>query len=160
MTPRALHLVEEQAPGVEAADPWCSWLRAHLEATWRPDEWDDAHALFTGDLTSARTIAWACRTPSCPAITLRRGGRCDACRNAQSACGLPDEAFDRSPSRAPFFPLVLAACGVEGCRREAASRGLCIAHHRNFCGQRDTAYVPHVGRGLRPEYHRRTHGAT
>jgi len=137
MTSRALHLLEVQAPISEAADPWCSWLRAHLEATWRPDEWDDAHALFTGDLTSDRTIAWACRTPSCPAITLRRGGRCDACRRAQSACGLPDETFDRSPSRAPFLPLVLAACRVDGCRREAASRGLCIAHHRSFCGRRN-----------------------
>ena len=45
---------------------WLQWLSAHIDAAWRPDEWDGSLWLFTGDLDSERTAAWRCRTPGCP----------------------------------------------------------------------------------------------
>jgi hypothetical protein len=59
--------------------------------------------LFTGDLDNQRTVAWACRTPSCPAVTRRQHGRCDVCRRAQAASAAADEDFDREPRRALFY---------------------------------------------------------
>lgn len=128
----------EVAGDETAPDPsWLAWLVAHVRPAWREREWDGEHLLFTGDLDDDRTVAWRCRTPSCPAVTRRHHGRCDTCRRAQAESGLPDEAFDPEPRKAPFFPLVLATCAVEGCRREASRHGLCIAHGRAFGSRRD-----------------------
>ncbi|MGH9293517.1 MAG: tyrosine-type recombinase/integrase [Acidimicrobiales bacterium] len=131
----AVHLVAGTARAVNAGadDPsWLEWLVAHVDVAWRRAEWDHEHFLFTGDLDNDRTVAWRCRTPSCPAVTRRHHGRCDSCRRAQSESGIPDEAFDRQPRRTPFFPLVRAACAVNACGREASSHGLCVAHGRAF----------------------------
>lgn len=116
---------------------WLEWLRAHVDPTWRPEEWDHDHFLFTGDLDNDRTVAWRCRTPSCPAVTRRHNGRCDVCRRAQDQSGLSDDAFDRRPRRAPFFSFVLAGCAVARCGREASSHGLCVTHSRAFSARHD-----------------------
>ena len=56
---------------------------ARLDPGWRAGEWDGETLLFTGDLDSARTAAWPCRTPGCPTATRRPSGRCDGCRRAR-----------------------------------------------------------------------------
>jgi hypothetical protein len=56
---------------------WLEWLRARLDPAWRAGEWDGEALLFTGDLGSARTAAWPCRTPGCTTATRRPSGRCD-----------------------------------------------------------------------------------
>lgn len=131
MSRPALRLVTstepEQHPDVETG--WLEWLVAHVEAPWRPGEWDQECWLFTGDLDNPRTVAWRCRTPSCPAVTRRQHGRCDACRRAQATSGRADEDFDREPKRAPFWPLVRDTCSVPGCERELHSLGLCWRHY-------------------------------
>ena len=134
MTTPALRLLAARgAPGEEVSEPaWLEWLVANVDPAWRPGEWDHEHFLFSGDLDSDRTVAWRCRTPSCPAVTRRHHGRCDTCRRAQSESGIPDEEFDREARRVPFFPLVLATCSVLKCAREVASRGLCVSHYRTF----------------------------
>ncbi len=123
---------------MQTAWPPTAWLLAEIDPAWRPSEWDHEHFLFTGDLDSDRTVAWRCRTPFCPAVTRRHHGRCDACRRAQLASGLPDEEFERAPRRGPFFPLVLRTCAVGICAREAASHDLCAAHARAFAARRGT----------------------
>lgn len=134
MTTSALRLLAASgALGEKVSEPgWLGWLVANADPGWRPGEWDHEHFLFSGDLDSDRTVAWRCRTASCPAVTRRHHGRCDTCRRAQSESGTPDEEFDREPRRVPFFPLVLATCSVLNCAREAASRGLCVSHYRAF----------------------------
>ena len=136
----AMHLVAADEVAGDESTPypsWLGWLVAHVLPAWREREWDHEHLLFTGDLDDNRTVAWRCQTPSCPAVTRRHHGRCDACRRAQTASGLPDDVFDREPRRAPFFALVLAPCAVQGCRREASSHGLCQAHGRAVGSRRD-----------------------
>jgi len=127
----ALRLVTAggSAPRSDAETGWLGWLVAHVEATWRPGEWDQEDWLFTGDLENPRTVAWRCRTPSCPAVTRRQHGRCDACRRAQATSGQRDEDFDREPRRAPFLPLVRDTCSVLDCAREIHSLGLCWRHY-------------------------------
>ncbi len=137
---RALRLVaaSEMTGDEQIDDPsWLAWLRAQVDAMWRRGEWDHDHFLFTGDLDNDRTVGWRCRTPSCPAVTRRHGGRCDVCRRAQAKSGLLDDAFDRRPRRVPFFSFVLAGCAVAHCGREASSHGLCAAHGRAFLARHD-----------------------
>jgi hypothetical protein len=45
---------------------WVRWLGARLDPGWRRGEWNGQAWLFTGDLDSPRTAAWACRTPGMP----------------------------------------------------------------------------------------------
>jgi integrase len=129
-TPR-LRLLDsiESELRADAEAGWLEWLVAHVDGAWRPREWDQEHWLFTGDLDNPRTVAWRCRTPSCPAVTRRQHGRCDTCRRAQAASGLRDEDFDREPRRAPFWPLVRDTCSVPGCERALHSVGLCFRHY-------------------------------
>ena len=127
----ALRLLGSTAhPAASARAGWQEWLQAHIDPCWRPGEWDHGHWLFTGDLTSPRTVGWACRTPSCPAVTRRQDGRCDVCRRAQAVSGLADKDFDRLPRRAPFYPLARGACSVPGCERELDGRLFCRWHQR------------------------------
>ena len=37
---------------------WVVWLKQAIDPDWRPDEWDPANWLFTGDLANPRTAAW------------------------------------------------------------------------------------------------------
>ena len=81
MSGRALRVVVAEA-GTRGAlhgerhgdQGWVAWLRARLDPAWRPGEWDGETLLFTGDLNSARTAAWPCRTPGCPTATRRPSG--------------------------------------------------------------------------------------
>lgn len=109
---------------------WLGWLIAHVDASWRPGEWDHESWLFTGDLESVRTAAWRCRTPGCPTTAHRYDGRCDSCRRARTASGLPDEEFDQQPRRRAPRPIARGACSVAGCGGELHSCGLCFRHER------------------------------
>jgi integrase len=109
---------------------WLGWLIAHVDAGWRPGEWDHESWLFTGDLESVRTAAWRCRTPGCPTTAHRYGGRCDSCRRARAASRVPDEEFDRLPRCRPARPIARGACSVAGCHGELHSSGLCFRHER------------------------------
>ena len=131
MSQPALSLVAAGAPRHEPEEKgWGEWLAAHVDPAWRPGEWDASVWLFTGDLSSARTRAWPCRTPGCPLTTRRHDARCDACRRARLASGMSEEDFDRSPSRPAVRPLVPGACTVGGCESEVHCAGLCHRHER------------------------------
>ncbi len=131
MSRTALRLLAGTPEGRPGDEPgWLEWLRTHIDATWRPGEWDSSLWLFTGDLASDRTAAWPCRTPGCPLATRRYSGRCTACRRARVAAGVSEEAFDRAPRRPPVRPLVPGACAVAACESEAHSNGLCFRHER------------------------------
>lgn len=132
MTTSVLRLVPAggagRRPGPDAG--WLGWLVTHVDAGWRPGEWDQERWLFTGDLDNDRTAAWRCRTPGCPTATHRHDGRCDSCRRAQAAVGLSEEAFDREPPSHPTRPLVPGNCSVPGCEGEFSCCGLCFRHER------------------------------
>ena len=99
MSGRALRVVGRAGDrGIRPGDQgWVAWLRARLDPAWRPGEWDDETLLFTGDLNSARTAAWPCRTPGGPTATRRPSGRCDGCRRARVGAGLSWADFDAAP---------------------------------------------------------------
>lgn len=111
---------------------WLEWLTVHVDTVWRPDEWDPASWLFTGDLGSDRTAAWACRTPDCPTTAHRLDGRCDSCRRALAVSGLNEEMFDHEPRSWPVRPIARGVCSVEGCRGDLLSNGLCFRHERTW----------------------------
>ncbi|MGH3629316.1 MAG: tyrosine-type recombinase/integrase, partial [Sciscionella sp.] len=115
--------------GVDEAG-WLQWLRARLNPAWRPGEWDEQTLLFTGDLESARTAAWACRTPGCPTATRRPSGRCDGCRRARVTAGIGWAAFDAAPPPRARRPLARDRCSVPGCAGDRHCRGLCYRHER------------------------------
>lgn len=135
-TPQPTPALRLVAAGAEAhldADAgWLGWLIARVDAGWRPGEWDHGSWLFTGDLDSDRTAAWRCRTLGCPTTAHRFGGRCDACRRAWSASGVPEEVFDRQPRSRRARPIARGACSVAGCHGELHSRGLCFRHERSW----------------------------
>ena len=86
--------------------------------------------LFTGDLDSARTAAWPCRTPGCPTATRRTSGRCDGCRRARVDSGLCWADFDTAPPPRGTRPLRPGNCSVPGCEGDLHCAGLCFRHER------------------------------
>ncbi len=109
---------------------WLQWLRAGLDPAWRAGEWDGERLLFTGDLGSARTAAWACRTPGCMTATRRPSGRCDGCRRARVGAGLSWAEFDAAPPPRATRPLLRGSCSVPGCEGDLHCAGLCFRHER------------------------------
>jgi integrase len=109
---------------------WLEWLRARLDPAWRAGEWDSQALLFTGDLGSARTAAWPCRTPGCTTATRRPSGRCDGCRRARVSAGLPWAEFDSAPPPRATRPLRRGRCAVPGCEGDLHCAGLCFRHER------------------------------
>ena len=109
---------------------WLEWLRARLDPAWRAGEWDSEALLFTGDLGSARTAAWPCRTPGCTTATRRPSGRCDGCRRARVSAGLPWAEFDSAPPPRATRPLRRGRCAVPGCEGDLHCAGLCFRHER------------------------------
>ncbi len=109
---------------------WLEWLRAGLDPAWRAGEWDSEALLFTGDLGSARTAAWPCRTPGCMTATRRPSGRCDGCRRARVSAGLSWAEFDAAPPPRATRPLRRGSCSVPGCEGDLHCAGLCFRHER------------------------------
>jgi hypothetical protein len=94
-----------QTAGEPDRSGWLEWLRVRLDPAWRAGEWDGLTLLFTGDLDSARTAAWPCRTPGCPTATRRTTGRCDGCRRGRAGAGLSWAEFDAAPPPRATRPL-------------------------------------------------------
>ena len=131
MSGRALRAVPDDACGEPRdARGWAGWLRDRLDPAWRAGEWDGAALLFTGDLDSARTAAWPCRTPGCPTATRRTSGRCDGCRRARVDSGLCWADFDTAPPPRGTRPLRPGNCSVPGCEGDLHCAGLCFRHER------------------------------
>ena len=132
MSGRALRAVPDAATRGEPRDAqgWAGWLRGRLDPAWRAGEWDGAALLFTGDLDSARTAAWPCRTPGCPTATRRTSGRCDGCRRARVDSGLCWTDFDTAPPPRGTRPLRPGNCSVPGCEGDLHCAGLCFRHER------------------------------
>lgn len=132
MSRRALHVVEgghgDQRPDLFG---WLAWLRGRLDPGWRAGEWDDELLLFTGDLASSHTAAWACRTPGCPTATRRPSGRCESCRRDRASLALPWATFDADPPARLRRPLQRGGCAVPGCEGELHYAGLCYRHARS-----------------------------
>jgi hypothetical protein len=42
-----------------------AWLIENTEPDWRPDEWDAANWLFTGDPAKDETAIWRCNSAGC-----------------------------------------------------------------------------------------------
>jgi hypothetical protein len=111
---------------------WLEWLQARLDPRWRAGEWDSQLLLFTGDLASPRTAAWACRTPGCVTATRRTSGRCDGCRRARVGAGLSWAEFDAAPPPRVTRPLQPGRCTVPGCESDLLCSGLCFRHERSW----------------------------
>jgi integrase len=142
MSEPTLHLVPSGAGGQECPDTsgWLAWLAARLDPGWRPGEWDQARWLFTGDLDSVRTAAWACRTPECGGATGHHHRRCDSCRRARCTAGVGWEEFDADPAHRPAHPTRPhrpGACSVPDCQSDLHCDGLCFRHERAW--RKDTS---------------------
>ena len=128
------------------ASGWLEWLRAGLDAAWRPGEWDGGLLLFTGDLASPRTAAWPCRTPRCPTATRRPPGRCDGCRRARAGAGTGWDQFDAAPPARARRPLRPDRCTVPGCEGDLHCSGLCFRHERNWGKDRSEPVAAFIAR--------------
>ena len=130
-TPVSRLLVGSDTERQSVADAgWLEWLSAHIDAAWRPGEWDGSLWLFTGDLDNDRTAAWRCRTPCCPTAARGYNARCASCRRSRSMAGVSEEQFDRAPRRRPTRPVARGGCAVQDCEGESHCRGLCFRHER------------------------------
>jgi integrase len=125
---------------------WLEWLRARLDPAWRAVEWDSEALLFTGDLDSARTAAWPCRTPGCPTATRRTTGRCDGCRRARVSAGLSWAEFDAAPPPRATRPLQRGSCAVPGCEGDPHCAGLCFRHERAWGKDRTEPVAAFIAR--------------
>ena len=133
MSRRALRVVGAEHANQRPDEPgWLEWLRARLDPAWRGGEWDGQTLLFTGDLDSARTAAWPCRTPGCPTATRRPSGRCDGCRRARVSADLCWADFDAAPPARATRPLQRGLCSVPGCEGDLHCDGLCYRHERTW----------------------------
>lgn len=142
MSEPTLHLVPPDGVGQERRDAsgWLGWLQARLDPGWRAGEWDQARWLFTGDLDSDRTAAWACRTPDCGCATPHHHRRCDSCRRARNTAGVGWEEFDADPAnrpRHPTRPRQPRRCSVPGCQSDVQCDGLCLRHEKAW--RKDTS---------------------
>ena len=102
--------------------------------------------LFTGDLDSARTAAWPCRTPGCPTATRRTSGRCDGCRRARVDSGLCWADFDTAPPPRAIRPLRPGNCSVPGCEGDLHCAGLCFRHERAWGKDRTEPVTAFIAR--------------
>jgi integrase len=125
---------------------WLEWLRTQLDPAWRAGEWDSQTLLFTGDLASARTAAWPCRTPGCPTTTRRPSGRCDGCRRARIDAGLGWAAFDAAPPPRATRPLQRGCCAVSDCQGDLHCSGLCFRHERLWGKNRSESVAAFIAR--------------
>ncbi|MBV8995313.1 MAG: hypothetical protein JO287_16820 [Pseudonocardiales bacterium] len=102
MSERALQVIEagNASPRCDEAG-WLEWLRGRLDPDWRPGEWDSQTLLFTGDLHSARTAAWSCRTPGCCSAARYHHRRCSGCRRARSGLGSAGQSSTPRRRRGP-----------------------------------------------------------
>jgi hypothetical protein len=125
---------------------WLEWLRTQLDPAWRADEWDSQTLLFTGDLASARTAAWPCRTPGCPTTTRRPSGRCDGCRRARIDAGLGWAVFDAAPPPRAIRPLQRGRCTVSDCQGDLHCNGLCFRHERLWGKNRSESVTAFIAR--------------
>ncbi len=133
MSAPALRAVQPDAtPGGGIESGWRQWLASRLDPSWRPGEWDERLALFTGDLSSERTAAWACRTPGCPSATRYHHRRCNNCRRSRASLGVGWDQFDADPPRHRLRPSDRGACLVPGCQGERHCVGLCFRHERSW----------------------------
>jgi len=132
--------------GQHDARGWAQWLRARLDPAWRAGEWDGEALLFTGDLDSARTAAWPCRTPGCPTATRRPSGRCDGCRRARVDTGLSWAGFDAAPPPRGTRPLRRGSCSVPGCEGDLHCSGLCFRHERAWGKDRTEPVAAFIAR--------------
>ena len=149
MSGRALRVVGLVDGGCEESldeHGWLAWLRARLDPGWRAGEWDGERLLFTGDLASVRTAAWACRTPGCPTGTRRTSGRCDGCRRARSGAGLSWAQFDSAPPPRATRPLQPGRCTVRGCEGDLHCGGLCFRHERSWGKDRSEPVAAFIAR--------------
>jgi integrase len=125
---------------------WLEWLRVRLDPAWRDGEWDGETLLFTGDLGSARTAAWPCRTPGCPTATRRTTGRCDGCRRARVSTGLSWAELDAAPPPRATRPLQRGSCSVPGCEGDLHCAGLCFRHERAWGKDRTEPVAAFIAR--------------
>lgn len=107
-----------------------------IDPDWRPDEWDPANWLFTGDLANPRTTAWKCTTAACDAVMKAREQRCQICELAFQHSDLDSEEFAATyiPARQVAFPGIAAGRCIVGddhapCAFAALSQGLCESLH-------------------------------
>ena len=115
---------------------WVVWLEQAIDPDWRPDEWDPANWLFTGDLANPRTAAWKCTTAACDAVMKAREQRCQICELAFQHSDLDSEEFAATyiPARQVAFPGIAAGRCIVGddhapCAFAALSQGLCESHY-------------------------------
>ena len=127
-----LHVVDgeyEDQHEAPTQEGWVDWLRRHTDPDWRPGEWNHQTMLFTGDLDSNKTTAWACRTPGCLTPTAHQHRRCDTCRRARTMAGIDWAEFDAAPPPRRTRPLQVQTCMVPGCASELYTHKMCARHH-------------------------------
>jgi integrase/BMFP domain-containing protein YqiC len=147
VSPEPLRGIEIEPPAEAAGEAgWLDWLRGRLDPAWRPGEWDGQRLLFTADLASSRTAAWACRTPGCSTATHRTSGRCDGCRRARNTAGIDWAEFDAAPPARVTRPLHRGRCSVPGCGGDLHCRGLCFRHERAWQKDRSEPVAAFIAR--------------
>lgn len=115
---------------------WVSWLRERIEPRWRPGEWDGQAWFFVGDPDNDRTIAYWCRTKSCPSIS-NSAGFCTCCIREFKASELTDKdefAATHIPNRGKASPgRFQQRCAVERdgvrCADPKYCQQLCQSHY-------------------------------
>jgi len=116
---------------------WGGWLRDRVDPAWRPDEWEPASWMFTGNPENPATSTVRCRTARCPALLPGRAVRfCQACQGKLSESGLsaPEFAASHMPPPARSAPgaareTCLVSRDGSDCARPRFSRGLCLSHY-------------------------------
>lgn len=114
---------------------WMAWLIENTDRDWRPDEWDAANWLFTGDPDKDETAIWRCNSGGCHVAVRATRHLCRSCYQQFLESGLSREEFVDVGRRALVrsLPGERASCSVERdgvrCALEAQSRGACTPHY-------------------------------
>ncbi|MFE7766150.1 tyrosine-type recombinase/integrase [Streptomyces sp. NPDC057438] len=114
---------------------WMAWLTENTEQDWRPDEWDAANWLFTGDPDKDETAIWRCNSAGCHVAVRATRHLCRSCYEQFLESGLSREEFVDVGRRTLVrsLPGERASCSVERdgvrCALDAQSRGACTPHY-------------------------------
>lgn len=117
---------------------WMTWLIENTEAEWRPDEWNAANWLFTGDPDKDETAIWRCNSAGCHVAVRATRHLCRSCYEQFLESGLSREEFAKVGRRALVrsLPGERPPCSVEGdgvrCALEAATQGACTPHYARW----------------------------
>lgn len=115
----------------EGGRSWSEYLISHIDAGWRPNEFDFENLILTPDVTNPMTIDRLCSRTGCGVLVVGKN-LCPSCRRQwldASAAGTSRKEWEALPK---LVRTTVGGCLVPNCQREHSALGLCHSHVQTY----------------------------